>query len=241
MRLRPLLLVTGVLGAAGILGYSQVAKSADHLDSPATIAAPTADLNDLYTWTSGTNTVLAMTLYPNAPTGTAFDPTVQYVFHTKSGPSLGATAVPVDIIATFDASQNVSLWVVDVTSTTVKDYVTGNATDPANPLVAADGKVTVFTGMRADPFFFNLDGFKAAVADVEAAAGGLTLNMFGCPTNVTPAISQALVTQLGSSGDGGPPQNFFATFNALAIAVSVDTTLLTSNGTTMSVWAGTYK
>jgi len=224
-----------LLGTAAVLGYTAVARSADHLDSPAVMAAPNADINDVYTWMDGNNVVLAMTFYPNTPLGTMFDPSLQYVFHTKSGAGLGQTAVPVDVIATFDASQNVSVWVG------TSDYVTGNATNPAAPLVSADGKVSVFTGTRADPFFFNLNGFRDTVAAVEAAAPGLMFNAQGCPA-IDAATSATLVGFLSHTSNGTmPPSNFFATFNAMAIVVAVDKSLLTTNGTTMSVWAGTYQ
>jgi hypothetical protein len=235
MRLRPVLLAAAapLCAAAGVIAYATVARSADHQDSPATIAAASADINDVYTWMNGNNVVLAMTVYPNAPMGTMFDPAVQYVFHTASGNGLLTTASPVDIIATFDASQNVQLWVGN------NEYVTGNATDPANPLVSADSKVTVFTGLRADPFFFNLDGFKNTAATVTAVAGTLMLNDAGCPTVNAPTAA-LLASDLSHAPDGGAPVDHFATFNGLAIVLSVDKTLLTAGGTVVSVWAGTY-
>lgn len=117
--------------------------------------------------------------------------------------------------------------------------MSGDASQAAG-LSSADGKVKVFAGLRADPFFFNLDGFKATVADVEQATGSLTFNDAGCPTLDT-ATSTALVNQLKSSPDGGAPQNFFAPLNALAIVVSVDKSLVTKGGATVSAWAATYK
>ena len=220
-------------GAAGVVGYSASALSADHQDSPATMNAPTADINDVYSWMDGNNVVLAMTVYPAAPTGAMFDPNVQYVLHTASGSSIitppGAT---VDVIATFDASQKIKLWVGNA------EYVTGDPS-PAAGLSSADGKVKVYAGLRADPFFFNLDGFKNAVATVESVASSLTFNDAGCPT-LNAGQETLLVGQLGTAPDGGAAQDHFATLNALAIVVSVDKSLLTKGGSTMSVWAGTY-
>jgi hypothetical protein len=225
-------------GIAGVVAYSASALSADHQDSPATMAAPTSDINDVYSWVNGTNLVLAMTTYPAAPTGALFDDHVQYVFHTSSGAAFGAATAPVDIIATFDSAQKISLWV----GTT--EYLTGDASSTTG-LSSADGKVKVFAGLRADPFFFNLDGFKNTVATVETVAatagmeGGLTFNDGGCPI-LNAADETLLVGQLGTSLDGGPPVDHFATFNGLAIVVEIDKTLLTQGGPLMSVWAGTY-
>lgn len=236
MRLRAVL-TTVALGAcvAGAVGYSVTAFSADHLDSPATVAAPTADIADVYAWMNQSNVVLAMTVYPNAPQGAMFDDHVQYVFHTASGqfnPS-GPASHGTDIIATFDQSQKLSLWVG------TQEFVTGDASQTATPLTSADGKVKVFAGLRADPFFFNLEGFKNVVATVEGAAPSLTFNDAGCPA-LDQATSNALVGQLKSSADGGAAVNDFASFNSLAIVVEVDKSLLTQGGHLVSVWGATY-
>jgi len=236
MRLRPAL---GILAAAAsvatIIGYAASALSADHQDGPATTSDPTADINDVYTWMDGNDVVLAMTVYPAAPTGAQFSNNVQYVFHTASAAAgLGATSDPVDVIATFSASnpQTIQLWVGS------SEYVTGDPSSTAG-LASADGKVEVFAGLRSDPFFFNLDGFKQVALDVQAAAGSLSFNEAGCPALGT-ATSNALVTQLASAPDGGAAVNHFATLNGLAIVVSIDKSLLTKGGPAMSVWAGTY-
>jgi hypothetical protein len=187
---------------------------------------------------NGTNLVLAMTTYPAAPTGALFDDHVQYVFHTSSGAAFGAATAPVDIIATFDSAQKISLWV----GTT--EYLNGDASGTTG-LTSADGKVKVFAGLRADPFFFNLDGFKNTVATVETVAatagmeGGLTFNDAGCPI-LNAADETLLVGQLGHSPDGGPPVDHFATFDGMAIVVELDKTILTVGGPLVSVWAGTY-
>ena len=218
-------------GVATVVGYSASALSADHQDAPGTMNAPTADINDVFSWMDGNNVVFAMTVYPAAPTGAQFDDHVQYVFHTASGTAFGATTKNVDIIATFDTTQKISLWV----GTT--EFVTGDAS-PTAGLESPDGEVKVFAGLRADPFFFNLDGFKAVTADV-AAATGLTANEAGCPA-LPMNTANALVAQLGESLDGGAPQNHFAALNGLAIVIELDKSLVTTGGPLMSVWAGTY-
>jgi Domain of unknown function (DUF4331) len=234
MRLRPALgTLAALAGVAAIIGYSASALSADHQDSPATTASPTADINDVFSWMDGNNVVLAMTIYPNAPQGALFDNRVQYVFHTASGASFGTTSSNVDVIATFDTTQKISLWVGST------EFVTGDPS-PTSGLASADGEVKVFAGLRADPFFFNLDGFHNAVATVESVAASLPPgNDAGCP-QLTGGQSSLLVGQLGSAPDGGPAVNHFAAFNALAIVVSVDKSLLTKGGPFVSVSAGTY-
>lgn len=230
---RALAALAVALGGAAAAGYSVSAFSADHQDSPATTASPTADIDDVYTWMDGNNVVLAMTVYPSAPQGALFDDRVQYVFHTSSQAAFGAgSSTPVDVIATFDVTQKISLWV----GTT--EFVTGDAS-PTVGLESPDGKAKVFAGLRANPFFFNLDGFKNAVATVRTVETILTYNDAGCPSLTSPQ-SSLLAGQLGSAPDGGPAVNDFATLNALAIVVSVDKSLLTMGGPYVSVWAGTY-
>jgi hypothetical protein len=216
--------------------YSVLARSADHQDSPSTMAAPTADINDVFAFMDRNDAVFAMTVYPNAPAGALFDDHVQYVLHTASTATF-ATVLPasnhVDIIATFDSAtpQRISLWVG------TSEYITGDASGVAG-LTSADGKVKVFAGLRADPFFFNLDGFKHTVTTIESA-GALTLNDAGCPI-LNAATSTTLVGQLSTAPDGGAPQNHFATFNTLAIVVAVDKSIVTAGGPDVTVWAGTY-
>ncbi len=241
--------MASLAAAAVISGYSTPARSADHQDAPGVRAEPAADINDVYTWMDGTNVVLAMTTYPDAMTGQTFSNAVQYVFHTGSGIAF-SPALPtggVDVIATFDNAtpQNIQLWVGNPASG--GEYVTGNANVTAG-LASADGKVKVYAGLVADPFFFNLDGFKSVVSDVEGVegqlgqpvdAGGIALTPYGCPELGTGA--QTLAVQLAHAPGGiDPPTDHFANFNGLVIVVSVDKTLLTANGPAVSVWAGTY-
>jgi hypothetical protein len=100
----------------------------------------------------------------------------------------------------------------------------------------------VFTGLRSDPFFFNLQGFKDTVAAVEAAASGLTFDSAGCP-NVgasTATALQNLLKETTSANNGSKTQaDDFATANTLAIVLSVDKSLVNKGGAIVSVWGST--
>ncbi len=219
---------------AVVIGYSGLARSADHLDAPATTAEPTADINDLYTWMDGTNAVFAMTVFPNAPAAAKFSDATQYVIHTSSGAKFGAATSKEDIICTFDAAQKISCWLG------TDDYVTGDASATAG-LTSTGGKFKVFAGRRADPFFFNLAGFKKAQSTVEAAAATLTFDTAGCPT-VPPATAAALRGYLQNNpADGGAGEDFFKAFNGLAIVVSVDKAAVTKGGPIVATWASTHR
>lgn len=214
--------------------HPRLARSADHLDSPAVTAEPAADINDLYSWMDGNNAVFVLTVFPAAPAGAKFSDAVEYVFHTASSPAFGGAGTPSNIICTFDAAQKIQCWVGS------DDYVTGDASQPAG-LTSASGRVKVFAGLRADPFFFNLDGFKNTVSLVEGAAGSLDFDDAGCPA-LDVDTSAALVDALKTNPDGGgAPVDFFKNLNTLAIVVSVDKSLVTKGGPIVSAWASTNR
>jgi Domain of unknown function (DUF4331) len=228
------LALTSMLGASSAL-------AADHLDGPAVkaVGAVPEDITDLFTWVDGNNTVLILNTYPGAVAATQFSNTLQYVFHTSSAMAYGApTPTPLNIIATFDTAQNISVWV----GTT--DYVSGNASTAAG-LTSASGNVKVFAGLVDDPFFFNLGGFQDAEADVESAASGLAFGADKCPA-LSATISADLEADISGSNHGvGPAVDFFAPVtggysgNVLSIVLSIKTSLLTSGGPIVGVWAST--
>ena len=212
---------------------TSAALAADHRDGAAVLADPSTDINDVFAWTSsdGTKLNLAMTVFPAATTAARFSNVAQYVFHTTSSPGFGmAAAAAEDILCTFDTSQRISCWGGG-------EYVTGDASGTAG-IASSNGRLRVFAGLRDDPFFFNLDGFKETAKLVHNAAGSLTFDAAGCPA-LDPATSSALVTQLMSKPGGGPPQDFFAGLNTLAIVVQIDRALVTRGGTTVGVYAST--
>jgi Domain of unknown function (DUF4331) len=224
----------GALALAVMTGVSW-AVAADHIDAPAVVADPTTDITDLYTWVEGSNVVFALDVTPLATMTSKFSDKVQYVIHTESTDTFGKPGVGVDIICTFAVDQKISCWVGD------KDYVTGDAS-PTMGIKSMGGKFTVFAGLRDDPFYFNLDGFKDAVATVDMAAPALMFNPAGCP-KVDAVTSMVLVNKLKSDptspGGTGPGKDFFAGKNVLAIVLSVDKSLLNGGGAIMNAWAST--
>jgi hypothetical protein len=223
----------GIL-AIGVL--SRPARAADHADGPAAKADPSADITDVFAWmsTDATRVYLIMDLVRNATTSSKFSDAVQYVFHTTSRASFGAAASPeVDVICTFDATQKIQCWAGR------EAYVTGDASNVAG-ITSADGKIKVFAGLRDDPFFFNLAGFQATGAAVAAAASSLSFDPAGCPA-LDRATATALVTQLQTAPGGGPAIDNFAQFNVLAIAISLDKSIITKNGPIVGVWGSTNR
>ena len=140
------------------------------------LAEPAADINDVFAWMSadGANLNLVMTVFPDAPTTAQFSDAVQYVFHINSSAAFGETQTEQILMCIFDASQAVTCWLDN------EQLISGDARNPSG-LSNAAGTVRVFTGLRNDPFFFNLAGFDATVDTVVGAAGGLTFDEASCP------------------------------------------------------------
>jgi hypothetical protein len=251
---------------AGALLASPAAIASDHTDGSQASADPAADITDLFTWTNDANTLTMIMDVNKAATSTSvFSNAVKYVFHTTAhGPAapggiptlpilLSGTSDPeVDVICTFTGTtlpQTASCWVTS--GTTTLDYVTGPAS-MTTPLVSASTNLTVYAGLAADPFFFNLEGFEEVAGTVIGAKAALgaagAFNAAGCPT--LPMADQQLLVQQLTTTDGGTPVDAFAGLNVNAIVVQLDLSSLvlsqsaldSSNNQTdtlVSVWAST--
>jgi hypothetical protein len=193
----------------------------------------------------GTKMYLVLNVNKAATTTSKFSAAVKYVFHLNAAAAFGMTPTNTNIICTFDATQKVSCWAVS--GGTTLDYVTGDASATAG-LSSASGKMKVFTGLRDDPFFFNLTGFQTAAKTVHDAAVGGALPapdnagciMVGAPT------STVLVNQLshgGPTAGSSPPADDFKGLNVLSIVMAVDTAMVTSGGAKpiVGVWGSTNK
>ena len=171
---------------------------------------------------------LVMTVGRDVSTNFKLSDKVQYVFHVSSRATFGAQATTEEnIIAEFDASGRVKLWVG------TDAYLEGDATSEAG-IESKNAKVKVFTGVRNDPFFFNLKGFQSVARTVGTVASSLTFDPAGCP-RLDAATSASLVGTLRTGQDD------FLGFNAFAIVVQVDKTLVTRGGPIVSVWASTNR
>jgi hypothetical protein len=245
--LKKLAFLGGVFGLGiGALLVAHSTQAADHLDSPGAIANPMADITDVFAWnTSDAMKVnLVMDVSPGDPGTRHFDNTVQYVFHVSSTSAIDSqTRTETKVICTFASDTDAQCWVG------TKDYVKGDPS-AAGGMTSADGKVKVFAGRRADPFFFNLNGFKDTVATVVTVAGGGTLmtDGAGCPTidAGTASLLRGKLTE-GAQGPAthapcsGSSANCFADLDVMAIVVQVDKTLL-NEGTNkvLAVWGSTH-
>lgn len=192
---RPALVAGLVLAlAAPIAG----AGAADHLDSPAAGGLQT-DINDLYAFEgSGDNTVLALTVAPAAGViaGTDFahkDLAGYQIRVDNTGDTIEDVTYQFDFIDRGPRQPQM----VQVRLATGSD---AGSLEPEGQLIAR-GSVgetlelktggQVFTGLRSDPFFFDLTGFFGTVEGV------------------------------GDDALGANPTDFFAELNVLAIVLEV--------------------
>lgn len=228
------------VGALAVLTAASSAFGSDHNDGPGAVADPAADINDVYAYVGANgNLVLAMTVFPAADAGAAFSDATQYVFNLDTGSAFQQTTESMKIVCSFDAAQAASCY-LGTPGMEARDWAMGDASVTTG-LVSANATFTVFAGLRADPFFFNLDGFRDAVSTVITAAPTLTFDEANCP-NVNAATSALLVDQLQSTMAGSMPAvDFFAALNTMAIVVELDPAVFNPQNNLVSVWGSTHQ
>ncbi|MCL2723427.1 MAG: DUF4331 domain-containing protein [Polyangiaceae bacterium] len=226
-------MATIVATAAVAMALPRSAFSADRMDAPAT--DPVATIGNVYTWMDGTNFIAAITVSPFADKSAQFSSSVQYVFHMTSSPGFAEQSAPLDLICTFDASQIISCWLG------TDEYVTGDASKEAG-ITSEDGKLKVFAGLRADPFFFNLGGFNDGVAAITEALP--VIGDQGC-TFLDPGSIVALQGLFKEVPSNANPERTnpddYVDALTLAIVISIDKSLVTKGGNLVSVWGATHQ
>jgi hypothetical protein len=220
------------LGASLVAGGATLwtLRAADHADGPAATAEPTADIDDVYAWMSPdtTDLNLVMTIGRDVPASFRLSDRVQYVFHTTSRAAFGAQPGPeYNIICEAETSGQIRCWAGN------DIFLGGDAGNPAG-LESRDARLKVFAGVRNDPFFFNLTGLNTVNRTVGTVAGSLQFDPAGCP-RLDAATAGSLVTTLRTGKDD------FLGFEAFALVVSIDKTLVTRNGPIVSVWGSTHR
>jgi hypothetical protein len=239
--MRKQILWGSLAAVAGAALLPLASKAADHLDSPAAVAEPTADITDVYAWMASDAAKLNLVLNINHNAGPAatFSTAVAYAVHVTSMSAYGAAdKKTTPVTCKFYAASKIECWAG-------AEYVIGDIAAGA-PLESASKKLKVFAGRRNDPFFFELVGFQETVKKVVAAAPSLTFDANACPA-LDAATSGLLVKQLQSSGsiasatESKPAKDTFAGSSVLSIAVQLDKTLVTEKGPILAVWASTHR
>lgn len=137
------------LTAAIALAFAGPATwAADHRDSPIATNDPSADINDVYTFVNPRNsaeTIIASTIFPIANSLSTFSSAVDYRTHYDNG------AGDRVITCKFPGSTRVECTGPNGMS----------ASGSVGRTINGTGGLRVYTGLRDDPFFFDLNAFNA--------------------------------------------------------------------------------
>jgi hypothetical protein len=223
---RELIVVLVAMGFCPLL--AGVASASDHLDSPATVANPQADIGDVYAWTSpeGRQLNLAMTIQ-----GHAFSEKIEYAIHVDSGKAFGHTSASTEIACRFTAATAVTCQVGNA------DSASGDPTNPAG-LLGRNHRFRVYAALRDDPFYNNVKGLLGAYQTASGAIkNGAAVDTAGC-AHLDEATAKAIRDQM-SHTDGGAAQNLLYNWTVSAIVISVDLDAVSRGGKLLAVWGTT--
>ena len=215
-RRRALLGVTALAVATAIGARGYRVSASDHRDSALLTANPAEDIADVYSFLNPTNPdrlVLAMTVsgfIPPSENGTTFfDPQVLYEIKIDTN----GDAVEDQVIQAFvtgSGSNQVMHFrgpIAPVAPGTTDRVVHGPETatvrvsHTADPIITERNGLTVFAGVRDDPFFFDLVQFKHVVAGEASSFNNPGADTFA-GFNVLALVVELPKSQLGSSHVG---------------------------------------
>jgi len=220
---------TAIAAAFLVWGLGSASTMAsNHLDTPAVIANPQANIGDIYAWSAadGRQVNLIMDIV-----GHSFSDKLSYVFHIDSGSQFGKTAATTRIVCRFPEPAVADCRLGKV------DRARGDASRVSG-LEGAKRRFRVFAGLRDDPFFNNVKGTRAAYQVAFAALKqGATRDAAGCP-RFDPATAQKILYEWRHT-DGGSATNFLAHWTTSALVISVDLDAVDRGGRMLAVWGST--
>lgn len=188
-------------GASAVL-VNDRSLAADHLDPPGRTdfrvdptPDPAADIADIYAWTTPTHLNLVYTFAgPNdSRSGGLYDPNVRYRIHLSNGGRTDDDEYT--ILAQFGPGQGGMGIKFDGLP-----GVAGPLVTPVEQITAAPNGVRVYAGLRVDPFFFDVLGFRET-----NASGNLAIRNdrnFFANTNDTLFAVQIPIGIVGRDGNG---------------------------------------
>jgi len=150
-----LLSLLAAIFTVAIIGV--VAFAADHSEAPATRADNAADIADVYAWHEG-NKLITVVTYAGLQATTAtqsasYDEDVLYTVHIDNNADNIADS---NVYVRF-GKNNAGEWGVKVENLPGTSEAVMGAVE--TKLDAGNG-LSVYTGLRDDPFFFDLEGFN---------------------------------------------------------------------------------
>ncbi len=242
-----------VILAAGLL-FSPLAFASDHADTAMNANRMGGDLTDLFIFPSpadATKVVMVMDVHGLIPAGQlpnfAFDPGVLYQFKIDN---TGDYVEDLVIQARFSGT---GLTQKVLIAGPYKPLTTGTTTVFANPRpvlgtintpftipVSATQTMSVFAGLRSDPFFFDLNRFFAIFPD---RATPLTGTQVDNPNGIMGANTPQLTSFRGfpagspSGYDTSPASDLLASLNVGSIIIELPRAMLSTGK--IGVWMTT--
>src|SRR2546425_7079950 len=199
-----------LVAAAGITRWI---KASDHKDSALLAADHAADIADVYTFRSPVhpdNVVLVMTVSgfipPSEASTTFFDPSVLYQWKIDNNGDAVEDLV-IQAFVTGTGGHQVMHFrgpaapsVTGATSRVIDGPETAmvHVTNGENPIIASRHGMTVFAGVRDDPFFFDLVQFKHIIAGEATSFRNPGIDTFA-GTNVLAIVVELPSAQLGGT------------------------------------------
>lgn len=231
-RYLPIVIAAGIVASVAGLG---ALLASDHQDTPEVELNANMDINDVYAFpgSSADRVVLIMTTSsPIAGQGASFDSNLLYQLKIDN---TGDAVEDLVFQITFNSGVGPAQQVRVVGPVAAPRVGTVSSLSNNNPVaegavgttLGAGSSVQVFAGLRADPFFIDLEQFFRIVPDRRPSTGPLS----------GPATQTATSFR-------NPGVDLLRPFNTLAIVIEVPKSQLTSNtapDAKLGVWATTSR
>lgn len=220
------------LGIAGSVGGIGTLLASDHQDTPEVELNPRMDINDVYAFPGSSLDRVALVLTTSSPIAgqnASFDPDLLYQIKIDNGGDANEDLV---FQITFNdgvgSAQQVRV-VGPILPPALGTVSTLSNTTPAvegavNSILGSATGIQVYAGLRADPFFIDLEQFFNIIPDRRPSTGALS-------TQTGPA----------QSSFRNPGVDTLRPFNCLAIVIELPKAQLISSSTStdakFGVWA----
>ncbi len=218
-------------GIAASVGGIGTLLASDHQDTPEVELNPRMDINDVYAFPGSSADRVALVLTTSSPIAgqnASFDPNLLYQIKIDNG---GDATEDLVFQITFNSGAGVAQQVrvvgpvAPTTAGTANTLVNSSAAveGAVNSMLGSPTGVQVFAGLRADPFFIDLEQFFNIIPDRRPSTGILSVQS-------GPA----------QSSFRNPGVDLLRPFNALAIVIELPKSQLLSSTAAdakFGVWA----
>lgn len=224
----PIALAIGI--TASVAGVS-VLLASDHQDTPEVELNPRMDINDVFAFPGSTSDRVALVMTTSSPIagqGASFDSNLLYQLKIDNAGDANEDLV---FQITFNTGQGsaqrvrvvgpVSPTIIGTQSALVNS--SSAIEGPVGTNLGTDTGIQVFAGLRADPFFIDLEQFFNILPDRRPSTGSLS-----GPSTPT------------ASAFRNPGVDILRPFNALAIVIELPKSMLVTSSATdakVGVWA----